>query len=83
MLNIGVLGAGHLGKIHLRLLKEIPAFKIAGFYDRSAETRMQVSAEFGIPAFESMEDLIGHVEVVDVVTPTLSHFECAAYALKN
>jgi predicted dehydrogenase len=33
MLKIGVLGAGHLGKIHIRLLKEIPDFELVGFFD--------------------------------------------------
>ena len=33
MIRIGVLGAGHLGKIHLRLLKEVSAFQLVGFFD--------------------------------------------------
>ncbi len=33
MLKVGVFGAGHLGKIHLKLLKEIPQYEVIGFYD--------------------------------------------------
>ena len=33
MLKIGVLGAGHLGKIHIRLLKSSTHYELVGFYD--------------------------------------------------
>jgi predicted dehydrogenase len=83
MLKIGVLGAGHLGKIHLRLIKELNDFQLVGFFDRDPEVRKAVQEEFNIPAFESMDQLIDAVDVVDVVTPTLSHFECASAAIKK
>ena len=83
MLKIGVLGAGHLGKIHIRCIKQIPEFELVGFYDANPEVCETVSAEFGIDAFFSIEDLISHVDVVDIVTPTVSHFECASLSLKK
>ncbi|HEX5003374.1 MAG TPA: Gfo/Idh/MocA family oxidoreductase [Bacteroidia bacterium] len=83
MLKFGVFGAGHLGKIHIRLLKEIQEVSLTGFYDVSPETRQQVASEFGINAFNSPEELIDASDVVDIVTPTLAHFECAAAAIKR
>lgn len=83
MLKIGVLGAGHLGKIHIRLIKEIAEFHLVGFFDIDPATREQVAAEFGILPFESMDQLIDLCDVVDIVTPTLSHYECAVKALKK
>ncbi|HWY98268.1 MAG TPA: Gfo/Idh/MocA family oxidoreductase, partial [Bacteroidia bacterium] len=77
MLKIGVLGTGHLGKIHLKQIKEIPAYELAGFYDIDPEVAKAVSAEFGLRAFTSMDELIKEVDVVDVVVPTVSHVECA------
>jgi predicted dehydrogenase len=82
MIKIGVLGAGHLGKIHLKLLKEIDAFHLAGFYDADPAVGEKVSRTLGIKAFDSMAALLEAVEVVDIVTPTLSHFECAKQALE-
>lgn len=82
MLKIGVIGAGHLGKIHIRLLKEISDFELVGFFDLSEENRINVEQEFGVKAFNNMDDLINVVDAVDIVTPTLSHFDCAAKALK-
>ncbi|MFK7750842.1 MAG: gfo/Idh/MocA family oxidoreductase, partial [Kordia sp.] len=37
MLKAGVLGAGHLGKIHLRLLQQSSKYELVGFYDANPE----------------------------------------------
>ena len=82
MLKVGVLGAGHLGKIHLRLLNQSSKYELVGFYDPSKENAEKVSAEFGYKSFETISDLIAAVDVVDIVTPTLSHYHCAVDAIK-
>lgn len=82
MLKAGVLGAGHLGKIHLRLLKESGRYELTGFYDPDMIQGKKVSEEFGIPFFNNMNDLIQEVDVIDIVTPTLSHFDCAKKAIE-
>ena len=82
MLKIGVLGAGHLGKIHIKCLKDIPEYELIGFYDASPENAQAVAIELELPNFKTIEDLIKAVDVVDIVTPTLSHFDCAAKALR-
>ena len=81
MLKVGVLGAGHLGKIHLKLLQQSTEYDLIGFYDPSEENAKKVATEFGYKAFDSITALIDAVEVVDIVTPTLSHFECAKEAI--
>ncbi|WP_139958064.1 Gfo/Idh/MocA family protein [Flavicella sediminum] len=82
MLKAGVLGAGHLGKIHLRLLQQSEKFDLVGFYDPIKENAEKVAKEFGYTAFDSISDLIAAVDVIDIVTPTLSHFDCAQQAVK-
>lgn len=77
MLKIGVLGAGHLGKIHLRLLNESSKYELIGFYDCDMETARGVSKEFGYRSFDSIESLAKEVDVIDIVTPTTHHFSCA------
>ncbi|MDT7831976.1 Gfo/Idh/MocA family oxidoreductase [Flavobacteriaceae bacterium S356] len=81
MLKAGVLGAGHLGKIHLKLLQLSEKYELVGFYDPSKENAAKVVAEFGYTSFDSVEELIDNVDVIDIVTPTLSHFECAKMAI--
>lgn len=77
MLNAGVIGAGHLGKIHLRLLQQSDYYNLVGFYDRDATQRKKIEEEFGYKAFDSAESLIQVCDMVDVVTPTVHHFETA------
>lgn len=81
MLTAGVLGAGHLGKIHLKLLNQSEKYELKGFYDPDPKTAEKVAKEFGYHRFDSVESLIEAVDVVDIVTPTLSHFECAKAAI--
>lgn len=83
MIKIGLLGVGHLGKIHLKLLKEIPHFQIAGFFDSDREKSQKIQNEFNVPVFNSAEELISQCDAVDIVTPTITHHEFAVSALKN
>ena len=83
MLKIGLLGVGHLGKIHLKLIKEIPEYELVGFYDTDDENAINVEKNFNVKRFNSMEDLIDLVDAVDIVTPTTYHFDCATKAIKK
>lgn len=80
-LRIGVLGAGHLGRIHVQQLREIPEFEITALFDPHPEKADQVGAEFAVPLAGSIKELIAVCDVVDVVTPTLAHHACAMQAL--
>ncbi|MAM17838.1 MAG: Gfo/Idh/MocA family oxidoreductase [Christiangramia sp.] len=77
MLKAGVLGAGHLGKIHLKLLKQSDKYELIGFYDADHENAKKVAEEFGYRAYSDLDELIADADMIDVVTPTLSHFEVA------
>lgn len=83
MLRIGVLGAGHLGKIHINCIKQIEHYDLVGFYDVDPDTASRVSSEMGVTSFDSIDALIDAVDVVDIVTPTIQHFECASRALRK
>lgn len=83
MLKIGVLGAGHLGKIHLKCIQQLPEYELIGFYDPDDANAQKVAEDFNLKAFDSIESLIEATEVVDIVTPTVSHFSCAAQSLKK
>ncbi len=82
-LKIGVLGVGHLGKIHLKclhLLEEI--YQIIGFYDPDDFNAQLAMNAYPIKRFETIDDLLAAVDVVDVVTPTNTHFQLAQQALR-
>ena len=84
MLKVGVLGAGHLGKIHIKLLLELnDRYEFVGFYDPSEDNAATAIENFGVNRYDSIDELLDAVDCIDIVTPTLSHYECAAKALRK
>jgi predicted dehydrogenase len=82
-MKIGILGVGHLGRIHCKLIKEIRDFELVGFYDPNEENAQRAIKEFGIKRFANEDELFAEISCVDIVTPTLYHFEAAQKAVKN
>ncbi|MCF6308174.1 MAG: Gfo/Idh/MocA family oxidoreductase [Flavobacteriaceae bacterium] len=82
MLKAGVIGAGHLGKIHLKLLNQSSKYDLVGFYDSDVEAAKKIASEFGYKNFQTVEELINACDMVDVVTPTLFHFDTAKKVLE-
>ena len=67
-LKIGVLGAGHLGKIHMKCIRELPEiYELVGFYDPSVANAKSAAEQFELMPFHSMDFLIEVVDVVDIV----------------
>jgi len=81
-IKIGLLGAGHLGKIHLKCILQVQDFELIGFFDPNEANSTQVEKEYGIKRFTSIEKLIDASDAIDIVTPTVNHYECADSALK-
>ena len=82
MLKVGVLGAGHLGKIHLRLLNQSEKYELVGFYDANEKYAEEVAEEFNYKNFKTIDALLQEVDVIDIVTPTLSHYNTAVKAVE-
>lgn len=83
MLKAGLVGAGHLGKIHLKLLNQSEKYDLIGFHDADAENGRRLENEFGYTYFENFDDLVKQVDMLDIVTPTLYHYEYALKAIEN
>ncbi len=82
-LKIGVLGAGHLGKIHIKCLQELPEhFELIGFYDTNPDTARAVAAATGLQAFPDLASLLSRCEVMDIVTPTHTHYALGCQCLR-
>ncbi len=82
MLKIGLVGAGHLGKIHAKCIELVSGVDLIGVFDTDESTTKQVSEAHDIVAFKTLEALIASVDVVDIVTPTLSHFDVAVKCIR-
>lgn len=83
MLKAGLVGAGHLGKIHLKLLHQSEKYQLIGFYDKDKENGKKIEAEFGYKYFENFDDLLSQIEVLDIVTPTIYHYDYAQKAIEK
>lgn len=81
-LKIGVLGAGHLGRIHLRLIGQIDEWELKGFFDTNHEQAEKARTETGATPYPSAELLLADCDAIDIVTPTISHFQLAAAAIR-
>jgi len=83
MLKVGVVGCGHLGKIHAKLLSQSENYKLIGIYDKDNEESIRVSNEFKCTSFESFDSLLDSVDVIDIVAPTPFHFNYAKQAINK
>lgn len=82
MLKAGLVGAGHLGKIHLRLLQQSEKYNLIGFYDTDEENGKKLEKEFGYKFFTNFDELLHQIDLLDIVTPTFAHFEYAKKAIQ-
>jgi len=80
MIRIGLAGVGHLGKHHLRLLQGVPEATLAGCFDIDPQVRQREQSN-GIRVFDSYDEMLQHVDAVDIVVPTKDHHALALQAL--
>lgn len=71
-ITAAVVGTGHLGRHHVRILAGMEGVRCLGAFDTDRERLAEITAEHGVPALESME-AAGEAEAVVVATPTVSH----------
>ena len=83
LIKIGVFGAGHLGKIHLKLLNESEKFNLIGFYDVDIEYSINLEKEFGYKFFRNSNHLIESSDAIAIITPTQFHHEIAIRCIEN
>ncbi|MBN1397030.1 MAG: Gfo/Idh/MocA family oxidoreductase [Bacteroidetes bacterium] len=76
-LRVGVIGTGHLGALHAKLYSQIPAVRLIGVFDIDQAHSAKQAAEFGVKAFEKLDDLLENVDAVSIATSTQSHYDVA------
>ena len=81
--KIGVIGAGHLGKHHIKHLAQHNDVEFVGAFDTNASALRKVCAEFSVNPVNSIEELVKNCTAVHIVTPTNTHFELAKFFLEN
>jgi predicted dehydrogenase len=76
-LKVGVIGTGHLGKLHTKMFKSIENCELIGIYDSNPEQAKAVSTEFNVQSTSSVEDLLKKVDAVSIAATTTVHHELA------
>ena len=75
--KIGVVGAGHLGKHHIKHLSNHSGVEFVGVFDINTESLKNICSEFSVNALQSIEETISCCDAVHIVTPTNTHFDIA------
>jgi predicted dehydrogenase len=78
--RVGVIGVGHLGSIHARLLSEIEPADLVGIYDLAADQADQIAGELGIRPFRSSAELLSEVDAAVIAASTRAHYDLALEA---
>ncbi len=82
-IRMGVIGVGHLGKEHARILSGLPDVDLTAVADANYHQAKSIADRCGAEPFESHEDLIDRIDAVTIAAPTLYHHSIARYFLKN
>ncbi|MCB9209046.1 MAG: Gfo/Idh/MocA family oxidoreductase [Ignavibacteriales bacterium] len=83
MLNIGIIGTGHLGKIHTKLLKEVMRANLVGVYDLNTEVAAKVAEELETKSFNNLDEFFENVDAVSIVATTSAHFDLIKKAFEK
>ena len=76
-LRVGVIGVGHLGRHHARILAALPGVTLVAVVDTNRARAHEIAAAHGTEALFDARDLIGRVDAVTVAVPTEVHREIA------
>lgn len=82
-IRIAVVGVGHLGRHHARLLAAHPEANLTAIAELDPENRRKAEEAYQVPGFEDYHQLLGKVDAVSVVVPTKAHLEVSKFFLEN
>lgn len=83
MLKVGVIGTGHLGRIHTMLWKKNEEAELSGIFEANPERAEEISKEFDIKAYPTLDELIENCDAVTISAPTSLHYEIAEKVMKS
>ncbi|HEX2963600.1 MAG TPA: Gfo/Idh/MocA family oxidoreductase [Ignavibacteriales bacterium] len=81
-LKLGIIGTGHLGKLHIKISKTIPGCELAGIFDMDAEKAKECGSEFNVNVFNSLDEILAATDAVSIVATTSAHYDLAKKALE-
>lgn len=82
-LRVAVIGAGMMGKNHLRTYKSMQGVELVGVYDIFPESTKTAAEMFDIKAFSSLEEVAKNVDIVSIVTTSITHAQVGEFFLSK
>lgn len=82
-IKVAVIGAGMMGKNHIKTYKSLPNVELVGVYDIFPEAAQKAAEMFGIKAFASLEEVAKKVDAVSVVTTSVTHADVGEFFLNK
>ena len=82
-IKVAVIGAGMMGKNHIKTYKNMQGVELVGVYDVFPEAAKNAAETFGIKAFSSMEEVVKNVDAVSVVTTSITHADVGEFFMNN
>jgi len=76
-LRVGVVGVGYLGRFHARIYASMPNVELVGVADQDDATARTVAELHGCQAYTDPAALVGKVDAVSIVVPTIAHLDVA------
>ncbi|MCE5194910.1 MAG: Gfo/Idh/MocA family oxidoreductase [Nitrospiraceae bacterium] len=81
-IKVGVIGTGYLGQHHARIYSEIEGVKLTALIDIDKKRAEELASKYKSKAYSNYKDIIKSLDAVNIVTPTISHYEIALACLR-
>ncbi len=82
-LRVGVVGAGHMGRHHVRIYGELDGCELVAVVDKDLDRARELAAKHGGEGVSSLADVKGELDAVTVAVPTVYHAEVAIPLLER
>ncbi|OGU90877.1 MAG: oxidoreductase, partial [Ignavibacteria bacterium RIFOXYC12_FULL_35_11] len=74
---------GHLGKLHVKMFKQISECEVAGIFDSNSQTAKVAAREFNTKAFDNLDDLLNEIRAASIAVNTTAHHEIAKRCMEK
>jgi len=82
-INIAVIGAGHLGKNHVRICNSLSGCKLVAVVDNNPAKAEEFGKQYNVPYYTEYPRILDKVSAVSIVTPTSTHYRIAYDCIKR
>jgi predicted dehydrogenase len=82
-LKIGVIGTGHLGKLHVKMFRQIQECEVIGIYDSNSQVVKDVAQVYDVKAFDNLDNLLNSIQAASIAVSTTAHYEVSKKCLEK